>query len=78
MKKSGFLICMLGSVAAVLFPPYKLMGLGELRWAFILDSIIAAFGKNIPVYEHLDINTLLLEIAVINAIGIALMLFGRR
>ncbi|MFQ5519630.1 MAG: hypothetical protein ACE5E3_06485 [Mariprofundus sp.] len=78
MKKTGFLICVFGSLAAALFPPYKLAGIGEPRWAFILDDIVAAFGQSIPVYDHLDITTLLLEIAIINAFGIALILFGRR
>jgi len=79
MKKLGFLICMAGSMAALLMPPYKLVaGLGDPRWAFILDDIVAAFGQHIHVYDHIDVRTLLMELIAINAIGIALMLFARR
>jgi len=78
MKKLGFLLCMLGSLAVVLFPPYRLAGLGEPRWAFILDDIIAAFGQHVRVMDHIDVRTLLMELMVINAIGIAVMLAGRR
>ncbi|HKI61719.1 MAG TPA: hypothetical protein VKA31_05450 [Mariprofundaceae bacterium] len=79
MKKLGFLICMAGSVAAVLVPPYKLVaGLGDPLWAFILNDIVAGFGQHIHVYDHIDVQTLLMELIAINAIGIAMMLFARR
>jgi len=79
MKKIGFLICMAGSLVAVLVPPYKLVaGLGDPLWAFILDDIVAGFGQHVRVYDHIDVQTLLLELVVINAIGIALMLYARR
>ena len=78
MKKVGFLVCVLGSITAVLVPPYKLVGIGEPRWGFILDDIVAAFGQHVRVYDHLDVQTLLLELLVVNAIGIAMMVAARR
>ncbi|MFQ5582211.1 MAG: hypothetical protein ACE5F3_06260 [Mariprofundaceae bacterium] len=68
---------MAGSITALLVP-YKLAGFGEPRWAFILGDIVAAFGQHVRVYEHIDVQMLLMEIVAINAIGIAMMLFGRR
>ncbi len=78
MKYIGFLICMLGSAVAVVVPPYKLAGLGEPHWGFILDDIVAAFGQHVRVYDHIDMQTLLMELMVVNAIGIAMILFSRR
>jgi len=78
MKYLGFLLCMAGSIAAVLVPPYKLAGIGDPQWGFILDDIVAAFGQHVRVFDHIDVQTLLMELLVINAIGIAMMLFARR
>jgi len=78
MKYLGFLICMGGSVGAVLVPPYKLAGIGEPHWGFIFDDIVAAFGQHIRVFDHIDMQMLLMELLAINAIGIAMMLFARR
>jgi len=78
MKKLGFLICIAGSAAAVLIPPYKLAGIGDPRWGFILDDIAAAFGQHIRIYDHLDVQTLLMELIAINLIGVALILVGRK
>jgi len=78
MKKLGFLVCIVGSVAAILIPPYKLAGIGDPRWGFILDDIVAAFGQHIRIYDHLDVQTLLMELIAINLIGVALILVGRK
>jgi len=78
MKKLGFMICMLGSIAVVLVPPYKIAGLGDPRWGFILDDIVAAFGQHVRVYDHIDVQTLLMELMVVNAMGIAMMIFAKR
>ncbi len=78
MKTLGFMICIFGSLAAVLVPPYRLAGLGDPRWGFLLDDIVAAFGQHVRIYDHIDVQTLLLELLVINAIGMAMMLFARR
>ncbi|MDQ6959085.1 MAG: hypothetical protein Q9M24_08255 [Mariprofundaceae bacterium] len=78
MKKVGFLICIAGSVAAILIPPYKLAGIGDPRWGFILADIVAAFGQHIRIYDHLDVQTLLMELIAINLIGVALILVSRK
>jgi len=78
MKKMGFLICTAGSVAAILIPPYKLTGIGDPRWGFILDDIAAVFGQHIRIYDHLDVQTLLMELIAINLAGVALILVGRK
>ena len=78
MKNIGFLICIAGSIAAGLVPPYKIAGLGDPHWAFILDDIVAGFGQHIRVYDHIDMQTLLMELIAINAIGIALMMYAKR
>jgi hypothetical protein len=78
MKRLGFLICTAGSVAAILIPPYKLAGIGDPRWGFIFDDIAAAFGQHIRIYDHLDVQTLLMELIAINLAGVALILVGRK
>lgn len=68
----GILVCVLGSIGAILYPPYTLMG--GVKWGFIYGDIIAMFGKSIKVYEYLDFKTLLVELAVINALGIGIII----
>ena len=71
MKKAGKNLCLLGSFAAVIFVPYTL--LGQTHWAFIWSDVVSAFGKGIPVYEHLNYVYLLGELAIINLTGLLLM-----
>ena len=74
MKTIGILVCVLGSVAAIAYPPYTLAGgLDGVKWGFIFGDIIAMFGKSFKVYEYLDVKTLLIELAVINALGLSLI-----
>jgi hypothetical protein len=75
LKRLGLLICFAGTVGAILFPPYRV--LGELHWKFILSDIVSAFGHGVPVYKHIDVTTLLLEIIAINAMGIALQFWKK-
>jgi len=70
LKAIGILVCVLGSIAAVLYPPYTLMD--GVKWGFIYGDIIALFGKSIKVYEYLDFKTLLVELAVVNALGLGI------
>ncbi len=72
MKTIGILICVLGSIAAIVYPPYTLIS--GVKWGFIYGDIIAAFGKSIKVYEYLDYKTLLIELAVINALGVGIII----
>lgn len=73
MKRLGLIICIVGTAAAILFSPYRV--LGQLHWGFIFSDIVAAFGHGIPVYKHIDETTLLLEVIAINAAGIAIRFF---
>ncbi|HXH64205.1 MAG TPA: hypothetical protein VNH42_01710 [Mariprofundaceae bacterium] len=70
MKRIGLIICIVGTIAAILFPPYRV--LGQAHWGFILSDIVSAFGHGVPVYKHIDETTLLIELIAINAVGIAL------
>lgn len=77
MKQIGKGICVLGSIAAILFPPY--IFLGSRHWGFIFGDIVSFFGNRVSVYSHIDAPMLLLELAVINGIGGALIyLAGRK
>lgn len=75
MKRLGLFICTAGTFVAVLYPPYR--ALGQRHWDFLTSDIVSAFGHGIPVYKHIDVTTLLLEIIAINAVGIALLLWKR-
>jgi hypothetical protein len=72
LKNIGILICVLGSIAAILYPPYTIMD--GVKWGFINGDIIAMFGKSIKVYEYLDYKTLLVELAIINALGLGIFI----
>lgn len=73
MKKTGLAICMGGSLIAVLFTPCKIFGTNS-RWHFILGD--AGFGM--MNYRFLDGTALLLELILVNGIGLALFLFGKK
>lgn len=72
MKSIGILLCILGSLAAIIYPPYTI--LDGVKWGFIFGDIIAMFGKSIKVYEYLDFKTLLIELAIINALGLGIII----
>lgn len=75
MKTIGILICVLGSLAAIAYAPYTLPGgVGGVKWGFIAGDIVAMFGKSIKVYEYLDYKTLLIELAIINALGLGIII----
>ena len=76
MKSLGLMICLAGTLAAIVYPPYVLMG--QSGWAPIWGDIVKAFGHGVPVREHLDMQLLLLEVLVLNVVGVALILAGRR
>lgn len=76
MKKAGFTICVVGSLLAILFPPY--LFLGSRHWGFFLTTLVSLFGKNIHVYDQLDFGVLALELLLINAFGIVLIAIGKR
>ena len=72
MKDLGIGICIIGSIIAILFVPCQFLGINA-GWHFIFDD--AGFGmKN---YQLINTGYLLLELILINGIGIALIYFGK-
>lgn len=71
VKKIGLYICILGSLAAALYPPYSIVDI--TGWAFLFSDIVGAFGVGVPVYDHLNYIWLGGELLVINVIGLVLM-----
>jgi membrane protein DedA with SNARE-associated domain len=76
MKRLGLVISTVGTLVAVFFPPY--LFLGSRHWGFILTTLVSLFGNSVRVYDKIDVSMLTLELVLINAIGIALIVFGRR
>ena len=70
MKQLGKIICIAGSIAAILFPPYKV--LGEVNWGFIFGNLISirGLGSAGKIFDHIDYQTLLIELVIINIIGL--------
>lgn len=76
-RKLGLAVCLLGSAAALLYPPYTIID--GVRWGFAFEELVSAFGKTIYVFDQIDQQTLLIELGIINAIGLAIFIFsGRR
>ena len=72
MKDLGVGICIIGSIIAILFVPCQLLGINA-GWHFILGD--ACFGmKN---YQLINTGYLLLELIIINGVGLALIFFGK-
>lgn len=72
----GQFVCVVGSLLAILFPPYTM--LGGVRWGFLLSSIVSAFGKGMYVYKYIDYTVLLAELVLINGLGLALIFLAAR
>ncbi len=73
MRDLGIGICIIGSVAAILFVPCKFLGIGT-GWHFILGNA----GMEMKNYQIIDSMLLLIELLVINGIGIAVYFAGKR
>ena len=72
MKDLGVGICIIGSIIAILYVPCQFLGINA-GWYFILGD--AGFGmKN---YQLINTGLLLLELILINGIGLALTFFGK-
>ena len=73
MKQIGKLICIVGSIAAILYPPYKVFG--ELNWGFLFGKIIKVkgIGSAVNIFDNIDYQTLLIELVIINVIGLVLI-----
>ena len=74
MQNIGKLVCVVGSIAAILYAPYTM--LGSTHWDFLFGDIVSALGVGVPVYKHIDFAWLGGELVVINAAGLALMKLG--
>jgi hypothetical protein len=73
MQKIGVVICVVGTIGAILHPPLELRGIG-VGWGFIL----ADQGFGTYSYDFINMGTLLIELLIINGIGLALFFLGRR
>ena len=74
MKDLGIGICIIGSIIAILFIPCQFLGI-NVGWNFILRDSLGDFGmKN---YKFINTGLLLLELILINGIGLALIFFGK-
>ncbi|MBA7497508.1 hypothetical protein ES704_00236 [subsurface metagenome] len=72
MKDLGIGICIIGSIIAILYIPCQFLGIGA-GWHFILGN--AGYGmKN---YQFINTGLLLLELIIINGVGLALIFFGK-
>jgi len=78
MRMLGFLACLFGSLAAFAYPPYRPFNVGKTQWGFILDDIVSGFGKHVTIYDHIAWQMLAIELVAINAVGMVLILLGRR
>ncbi|MDH4275269.1 MAG: hypothetical protein OEW08_09550 [Gammaproteobacteria bacterium] len=66
----GLMIAIGGSVAVLVYPPYSF--LGNLHWGFAWGNIYTLFGNTLPIYKHIDISTLLMELVLVNVVGFGL------
>lgn len=75
MKQIGKLISIVCSIVAVLFPPYKI--LGEVNWGFIFDKLVKVkgIGSVGNIFDRIDYQTLIIELVIINAIGLFLIFY---
>jgi len=73
MKDLGKVICILGNFFAILFPPVKFMGFSG-GWQFLFGDAGMGFNN----YQFIDSGLLLVELLVINGIGITLYFIGKK
>jgi len=76
IKRLGIWICILGSIVAIMFPPCKILGMSA-GWHFIFECE-KFFGTMLCTYHFIDISALLLELILINGIGLALYFYGMK
>ena len=73
MKKLGIAICVVGTICAILYPPLEFLGISG-GW----DFIWADQGFGARSFNLIDTSLLLIELLIINGIGIGLFFLGRR
>jgi len=69
----GIIICLIGTVIAILFAPCKVMDIG-VGWHFILGDA----GMGLKYYQLIDNTLLLIELIIINGFGISLFFVGKK
>jgi hypothetical protein len=74
MKNFGKGLCIAGSILAILFLPLSIPFLGFQTFGFILGN--AGFG--IKNFQLLDMGILCLELILINGVGLALFIVGKK
>ena len=75
LKEIGIAVCVVGTILAILFVPTTV----QWGYRFIFDGDCHTFrGETYCMwpYEYIDTVTLLLELILINGIGLALYYFG--
>ncbi len=72
MKQFGIAFCVIGSIAALLFVPVEIFGVGG-GWYFVFGDA----GMGIKNYQLINTSMLLIELLIINGIGIGLFFFGK-
>jgi hypothetical protein len=72
MQSLGKLICIFGGAGVILYPPYVI--LGSTRWGFIFSDVVGLLGATVKVYDLIDTKTMLLELAIVEGVGLALIL----
>lgn len=73
MRDLGIGICIIGSILAILFVPCKIVGIGT-GWHFILGNA----GMGMKNYQIIDSALLLIELLLINGIGIGCYLLAHK
>ena len=78
LKEIGIAVCVVGTILAILFVPCT-GGLTSWGWHFILGEFCRhGRGCGISPIKWLDTTTLLLELILINGVGLALYYFGMK
>lgn len=77
LKHLGVGICIVGSIIAILFPPCRILGTSA-GWHFILECEEYYLGTALCTYHFIDVSALLLELILINVVGLALCFYGKK
>ncbi|WP_394391753.1 hypothetical protein [Shewanella woodyi] len=73
MKSVGLYLCLLGSIACILFPPFE-----NGSWSgygFIFQKFDTWLGP-MKVVDWINVNQLILQLAVVNIVGFGLAVVG--
>ena len=73
MKILGILICLFGTIGAILFVPCQFLGT-NVGWHFILEDE----GSGLHAYNFINTTAWFLQLIGVNAIGLTMFFLGRR